>query len=190
MNVGKRIRRMREAQDLKPAQVAELTGLDASYVEAVEEGREVPSIGAVLKISRALGSRMGQLLHGGGPRSDIFSVVPAGDGATVERTSTQTQRTGQGYSYLSLLASDIRGQGMEPFLVTFDPQAAATVKPMVHEGEEFLYVLSGTLELVYDDETYTLKKGDSLYIDSSRPHALRGLGKTPPQALAVILTKD
>ena len=190
MNVGKRIRRMREAQDMSPGQVAELTGLSPDYVEAVEEGREVPSIGAVLKISRALGSRMGQILHGGGPRPDIFSIVPAGNGAAVERSSASTQRTGQGYTYLSLLSPDIRGQGMEPFLVTFDPKAASTVKAMVHEGEEFLYVLSGTLELLYEEETYTLKKGDSLYIDSSRPHALRGIGKTPPQALAVIFSKD
>lgn len=190
MNVGKRIRRMREAQYMTHGQVAELTGLEPGYLEAVEEGREVPSIGAVLKISRALGSRMGQIIHGAGPRSDIFSVVPAGNGAAVDRASGQVQRTGQGYTYMSLLAADIRGQGMEPFLVTFDPEAAATVQPMVHEGEEFIYVLSGTLELLYDGETYTLKKGDSLYVDSSRPHALRGIGKTPPQALAVILAKD
>lgn len=190
MNVGKRIQRMREAQDLSLAQVAQMTGLDEPYLETVEQGSEIPSIGAVLKISRALGSRMGQLIHEGGGRPDIFSLVPAGDGQTVERSSAPVQKTGQGYQYLSLLAADVRGQGMEPFLVTFDPKAAATVQPMVHEGEEFLYVLSGTLELLYDDETYTLKRGDSLYIDSSRPHALRGLGKTPPQVLAVIYSKD
>lgn len=190
MNVGKRIRKMREAQEMTHAQVAELTGLQPGYLEAVEEGREVPSIGAVVKISRALGSRMGQLFHGGGSRPDIFSVVPAGDAKSVERAGAAVQRTGQGYAYQSLLASEIRGQGMEPFLVTFDPSAASTVQPMVHEGEEFLYVLSGTLELLYDGETYTLKKGDSLYIDSSRPHALRGIGKTPPQALAVIFSRE
>ncbi len=190
MNVGKRIRRMREAQEMTPAQVAELTGLEAGYIEAVEEGKEVPSIGAVVKISRALGSRMGQLFHGGGPKPDIFSVVPAGDGKSVDRVSTTVQRTGQGYTYQSLLAAEIRGQGMEPFLVTFDPAAASTVQPMVHEGEEFLYVLAGTLELLYDGETYTLKKGDSLYIDSSHPHAIRGIGKTPPQALAVIYSRE
>ncbi|GAB4257647.1 MAG: XRE family transcriptional regulator [Deferrisomatales bacterium] len=190
MNVGKRIRRMREAQDLTVAQVAQMTDLEEGYLAAVEEGTEVPSIGAVLKISRALGSRAGQLLHGGGPRPDIFSIVPAGDAATVDRQSAPIQKTGQGYVYESLLSADVRGQGMEPFLVTFDPKAAATVQPMVHEGEEFIHVLSGTLELIYDGETFTLKKGDSLYIDSSRPHAVRGIGKTPPQALAVILTKD
>ncbi len=189
MNVGKRIRRMREAQDLTLAQVAQMTGLEEAYLQAVEEGREVPSIGAVLKISRALGSRLGQILHEAGTRSDIFSIVRAGDGQTVDR-QTRVQRTGQGYTYQSLVAPDLRGQGMEPFLVTFDPKAASTVQPMVHEGEEFIYILSGTVELLYDGETYTLKKGDSLYIDSSRPHALRGIGKTPPQALAVIYSRD
>jgi len=190
MNVGKRIRRMREAQDLTLDQVAQMTGLDKEYVQAVEEGREVPSIGAVLKISRALGSKVGQILHDAGPRSEIFSIVPAGDGKPVERQGPQIQRTGQGYTYQSLVAADLRGQGMEPFLVTFDPRAASSIQPMVHEGEEFIYVLSGTVELLYDGETYTLKKGDSLYIDSSRPHALRGIGKTPPQALAVIYSRD
>src|SRR5512138_1891236 len=171
MNVGKRIRKMREAQDLSVAQVAELTGLAESYLEAIEEGQEVPSIGAVLKISRALGSRMGQLLHAGGPRPDIFSVVAAGGSHAVDRQVGQAPRPAQGYAYDSLLSSDIRGQGMEPFLVTFSPEAATTVEPVTHEGEEFLYVLSGTLELLYDGETHILKRGDSLYIDSSRPHA-------------------
>lgn len=189
MNVGKRIQRMREAQDLSFAQVEELTGLKAGYIESVEKGEEVPSIGAVVKISRALGSKMGQLLHGGGPRADVFSICRAEGAAVVERASGDECKTGQGYTYESLLAADIRGQGMEPFLVSFDPTAAATVEPMAHEGEEFIHVLSGTLELVYGDETHLLKKGDSLYIDSSRPHAVRGIGKTPPKALAVILSK-
>lgn len=190
MNVGKRVRRMREAQDLTLSQVVQMTGLDLPQLEAIEEGREVPSIGAVLRISRALGSRMGQLLHEPGARSAVFGIVTAGDEAAVDRQPSAVQKTGQGYTYRSLLAPGIRGQGMEPFLVTFDPQAAATVEPMSHQGEEFIYVLSGTLELLYDGETFTLKKGDSLYLDSSRPHAVRGIGKSPPLALAVIFSRD
>ena len=79
---------------------------------------------------------------------------------------------------------------MEPFMVEFDPSAAATVKSMSHQGEEFLYVLEGTIELEYDQETYMLKKGDSLYIDSSKPHSLKGLGTTSPKVLAVVMGKD
>ncbi len=185
MNVGKRIKRMREAQDLTREQVAEMTGFETSYLDAVERGEEVPSIGAVLKLSRALGSQMGQMIHEGGTRSDIFSICHADESVVVDRAKT----TGQGYDYKSLLASDIRGQGMEPFLITFDPQAAETVTPMSHEGEEFIHVLTGTLEIEYDGDKQLLKKGDSLYIDSSRPHAVRGMGKTPPTALAVIYSR-
>ena len=185
MNVGKRIKRMREAQDLTREQVAEMTDFEASYIDSIERGEEVPSIGAVLKLARALGSQMGQMIHEGGTRSDIFSICPADETVAVERSQT----TGQGYDYKSLLASDIRGQGMEPFLITFDPKAEDTVTAMAHEGEEFIHVLSGTLEIEYDGDKQLLKKGDSLYIDSSRPHAVRGMGKTPPTALAVIYSR-
>jgi quercetin dioxygenase-like cupin family protein len=79
---------------------------------------------------------------------------------------------------------------MEPFLVLFDPKAASTVEPIAHEGEEFLYVLSGSLELLYDGKSHILKAGDSLYIDSSRPHALRATGDVPPQVVAVVYSKN
>lgn len=185
MNVAKRIKKMREAQDLTIEQVAEITGMTAQYLRAVETGEEVPSIGAVLKLSRALGARMGQLLHtGGNTRTDIFSICPAGKAQETERSVGDKKH--QGYSYQSLLSSDIRGQGMEPFLVTFDPDATSTVEPTEHEGEEFIYVLSGKIELFYDGCTYTLGVGDSLYLDSSRAHSLKAVGSTPPKVIAVV----
>lgn len=186
MNVGKRIKKMREAQDLTREQVAEMTGFETGYLEAVESGEEVPSIGDVLKLSRALGSQMGQMIHeGGGARTDIFSICHSDEMVEIDRA----RKTGQGYKYQSLVSPDTRGQGMEPFLISFDPKASATVTATTHEGEEFIHVLTGTLEVEYDGEKHLLKKGDSLYIDSSRPHAVRGIGKTPPTALAVIYTR-
>lgn len=190
MNVGKRIRRMREAQDISQDQLAQMADVDTDKLARIEQGDTVPSIGLVLKLSRALGSHAGPLFHEGGSRPDIFSLVCSGDESSVERLSTAMQKTGQGYSYQSLLDSDVRGQGMEPFLVDFDPTAASTVQPMSHQGEEFIHILEGTVELLYDGETYTMKKGDSLYIDSSKPHALRGIGKVVPRALAVIFSRD
>lgn len=190
MNVGKRIRKMREAQDVSLEKLAETAGVDAAKLREIEEGVTVPSIGMVVKLSRALGAHMGRLIHEGGARSELFSIVTAGDGAETERRSAVVAPTGQGYRYQSLLAPEVCGQGMEPFIVEFDPAAASTVQAMSHQGEEFIHVLSGTLELDYDGETHTLKKGDSLYLDSSKPHALRGLGSTPPKAIAVILSRD
>lgn len=190
MNVGKRIKRMREAQDVSIDKLAVMAGVDEAKLRDIESGKAVPSIGVVVKLSRALGAHMGRLIHEGGSKNEIFSVVSAGEAHDVERHATAMATTGQGYAYQSLLSADICGHGMEPFMVEFDPASAATVQPVSHQGEEFIHVLSGTLELIYDGETYTLKKGDSLYLDSSKPHALRGLGKTPPKALAVILSRD
>ncbi len=191
MNVGTRIRRMREAQDVSAAKLAELAGCDEAKVKSIEEGTTVPSIGMVVKLSRALGSHMGRIIHNGGAGVEVFSVVSDGDGTECgQRNCATVAPTGQGYSYRSLVQPEICGQGMEPFMVEFDPTAAATVTPATHQGEEFLHVLEGNLELVYDGETFTLKKGDSIYIDSSKPHAIRGLGSKPPKALAVILSRD
>lgn len=190
MNVGKRIKRMREAQDVALDKLAALAGVDESKLRDIESGKAVPSIGVVVKLSRALGAHMGRLIHEGGSKGEIFSIVNAGHESDVERHSTTKSMTGQGYAYQSLLSPEICGQGMEPFMVEFDPKAASTVQTQTHQGEEFLHVLSGTLELVYDGEIYTLKKGDSIYIDSSKPHAIKGIGKVAPKALAVILSRD
>lgn len=190
MNVGKRIKRMREAQDVSIEKLAALAGVDEAKMRDIEAGKAVPSIGVVVKLSRALGAHMGRLIHEGGAKNEIFSIISSDKAPGVERTPAAVATTGQGYSYQSLLGSDICGQSMEPFMVEFDPAAASTVQPVSHQGEEFLHVLTGTLELIYDGETYTLKKGDSLYIDSSKPHAIRGIGKTPPKALAVIFSRD
>jgi quercetin dioxygenase-like cupin family protein/DNA-binding XRE family transcriptional regulator len=191
MNVSRRIQKMREVQEMTVDQVAELTGISADYIRQIEANQETPSIGAVVKISRALGTRMGQLLHStGAAGSDIFSICRAGEAQEAERSTGASGKLNQGYSYMSLLTPDVRGHGMEPFLVTFDPKSADTVEPTVHEGEEFIYVLSGSIELVYSDKSYLLGPGDSLYIDSSKPHAVRASGDEPPTVVAIVYQRS
>jgi len=165
-------------QDLTVEQVAELTGLEAAYLNAVEAGEEVPSIGAVIKISRASGPGWGT------------SYTPAAPAATSSASArpTRLQRwtapraAALGWAGVHVPESPLLrhpGQGMEPFLVT--STRVGFHRDAGHpRGEEFLYVLSGTLELLYDGETHVLKQGDSLYIDSSRPHAC-GRSARPPR---------
>jgi len=57
---------------------------------------------------------------------------------------------------------------MEPFLLSFDPATAQGV-PITHDGQEFVYVVEGAVELFYDGRCYRLEQGDSAYLDSSRP---------------------
>ena len=79
---------------------------------------------------------------------------------------------------------------MEPFLVQFEVKRKEDLLFFNHKGEEFLLVLEGQLEFSYEDETIILESGDSLYFDSSSPHAFRALGKKNALAVDVIYAQD
>ena len=180
-DVGERIRKMREAQALTREEVCGLAGLSLDRLGAFEEGREVPSVGVVIKLSRVLGSKVGGLLHGGGSAPDALTVCRAGEvGVGYDQGDTD-----QGYTYQCLTRPGTPGHGMEPFLLTFDPRAT-DAKPLAHDGQEFVYVLEGEIELFYDGERRTLRPGDSAYLEATRPHLFRGLGPTPSRMLAVV----
>lgn len=180
-DIGERIRKMREAQELSREEVCALAGLTADRLAAFEDGREVPSIGVVIKLSRVLGSKLGGLLHGGASASDALTVCRAGEvGVGYDQGDTD-----QGYTYRSLTRPGTPGHGMEPFLLTFDPRVT-DARPLAHDGQEFVYVLEGELELFYDGKLVRLRPGDSAYLDASRPHLFRGMGDAPSRMLAVV----
>ncbi|MDE2135383.1 MAG: cupin domain-containing protein [Alphaproteobacteria bacterium] len=178
--VGERIKKLREAQDLTLAQVCKLTGIDAERLGAYEEGRAVPSIGAVIQLSRVLGSKIEGLLHGGGTVSESLTICRSGDSLSGEQGDTE-----QSYAYGSLTRPGTAGHVMEPFLLRFDPKAARGV-PITHDGQEFVYVVEGAVELFYDGRRYRLEQGDSAYLDSSHPHTFHGLGDSAARMLAVV----
>lgn len=183
--IGNRIRKMREAQALSPEQVTALTGVAAEQLEAFESGQAIPSVGVVIKLARVLGSRTDGILHGGESMPHPRIVCRAADAGTAEE---QTD-TDQGYKYRSLGRPGAPGQGMEPLFLTFDP-GQSHVRPIAHDGQEFVYVLEGRVELIHDGERCTLEPGDSAYIDATRPHVFRALGDAPSRAVGVVWSPD
>lgn len=180
-HIGQRIRRMREAQGLSLDEVSSLVGISTHELSELEAGHGLPSVGLVIKLSRVLGSRVDGILHGGAAMSRALSVFRAGQhGAEEEEGDTD-----QGYTYRSLGRPSSPGQGMEPLLITFVPHETA-VRPIAHDGQEFVYVLDGQVELLHDGERCTLNPGDSVYLDSSRPHLFRAVGDKPSKAVGVV----
>ena len=94
-------------------------------------------------------------------------------------------REESGY-YYEALAFKKSKKFMEPFLVEFKRKKLEKLSYFSHEGEEFLYVLRGTLEFRTEDRQYVLDPGDSLYFESSIPHAYRAVGKSNVKALTVV----
>ncbi|HNH35132.1 MAG TPA: cupin domain-containing protein [Rhodocyclaceae bacterium] len=178
--VGERIRKLREAQEMSLEQVCKLTGIAAERLKAYEDGTAVPPIGTVIQLSRVLGSKMEGLLHGGGTVSETLTICRSGESLGGEQGNTE-----QSYAYGSLTRPGTAGHLMEPFLLTFDPRVPPGV-PITHDGQEFVYVVEGAIELFYDGHRYRLEQGDSAYILSSRPHTFHGLGDRAARMLAVV----
>jgi transcriptional regulator with XRE-family HTH domain len=178
--VGERIRKLREAQDMSLEQVCKLTGIEAARLSAYEDGTAVPSIGVVIQLSRVLGSKMEGLLHGGGTVSESLTICRSGESLGGEQGGTE-----QSYAYQSLTRPGTAGHLMEPILLSFDPAVPPGV-PITHDGQEFVYVVEGAIELFYDGRNYRLEQGDSAYLSSSLPHTFHGLGDNVARMLAVV----
>ena len=183
--IGRRIRKMREAQALSRDEVSALVGVTTERLEAIETGHGIPSVGLVIKLSRVLGSRVDGILHGAARMSRPLIVSRAGD----RRTADEEGDTEQGYTYHSLGRPSAPGHGMEPLLITFAP-GESDARPIAHDGQEFVYVLEGSVELVHGEERCTLGPGDSVYLDSTSPHLFRAAGDAPSRAVGVVWSPE
>ena len=113
-----------------------------------------------------------------------FVIVRATDRKHVSRVASK-EGVKFGYSYESL-AQDKKNRYMEPFLVTLEPATKKDRNAYSHEGEEFIFVLEGEMEVTLEDHTDVLKPGDCIYFDSRLRHRVEAVGDTETKILAVI----
>jgi mannose-6-phosphate isomerase-like protein (cupin superfamily)/DNA-binding XRE family transcriptional regulator len=187
---GDRIVELRKTYSLSRETLAERSGLDPELIRRIEDGH-IPDLAPLIKISRALGVRLGTLLD---DHEELGPVITrAGEAGEAARFITGISPLGpaphRGASpglRFHALAPDKAGRHVEPFIV--DIEAGAEQAKSVHEGEEFIYVLSGELRMEYGDESYSLSPGDSIYYDSIVPHRLSSAGEEVLRILAVIYT--
>ena len=171
--IGPRIRQLRERREWSVETLAQHAGCSPAMIAALEAGELVPSLTPLLRLARGLGVRLGTLLDD--QSQDGPAVVRQGDaGATVHFSGNDPARK---HSTLDFhpLAPRKADRNMEPFLVDVHP-AAGDVPLNEHEGEEFIYVLSGRIEVRYGKDVHQLDAGDSIYYESAVPHHVHALG--------------
>lgn len=183
--IGTRIAALRAERNLTQEQLAEATGMTKGYVSKIENGRIVPPIGTLVKIAHALQTEVAEFLKPPGDSyEDAASIV-----RTHERQPAVRGASAFGYDYVSL-AHKKRHKRMEPFLFSFPTDVDKDVR-FEHDGEEFIFILSGRVEweMVMDGQLrkWVLEAGDSLYFESRIPHRGRALG-AEAKALIVIYT--
>jgi len=147
-----------------------------------EDGRSTPSVGELVRLAGVLDVSVGYFFQAGVQRKRV-EVVRSGERWLVDPPSEAAHRLNYRYQSLSFSLSD---KLMSPFLVEIPPSPAAEAVSSQHEGEEFLFVLSGQLEVRIGGEVHRLSPGDSIYYDSELEHALRGLEGSAARVLACV----
>ncbi|MCC8116961.1 MAG: cupin domain-containing protein [Planctomycetes bacterium] len=185
--VGERIKNIRNKRSMSVADLAAAIPGDpaanAKLVESLERGELVPSLTPLLQIARALGVRLGSFLD-----DQVGNPVVVTKAENLSKTSRFVgSNLGAERAELAFhsLAANKADRHMEPFIVTVQPHIDPPVLS-THEGEEFIYVIDGAIEVSYGKEAYTLSKGDTIYYDSIVPHHLHAAGDNTATILAVI----
>jgi quercetin dioxygenase-like cupin family protein len=171
LSIGKKIKKARTSKKLTYDLLANETGFSIDYLKEIESGKETPPVGTLLQIARALEIDSGVLL-----KEDESKMK--------RRIKAYTKRT-DNYAYTTLTPG-AENKHLKAFLVTIDPMQGHKGVGYQHEGEEFSYVLSGSVEIQVGDHVNKLKPGDSLHFNSGIRHNLRNIGKTEAKLLVVI----
>ncbi len=164
--IGNRIRRLRESKGLSLEDLSRLTGFEESLLAAIENQEVYPQLGTAIKLSKALDSAFGRLVSGRGDR--LYSITRSQEQKIVSR-STGKAGAQKLYTYKSL-APEVQGRHMEALMVTLEENPAGELS--VHDGEEFIYVLEGTVAMQIAEDKFELAPGDSIYYLSTTPHLI------------------
>ncbi len=182
--IGAKIRQLRESREMTQQQLANASENSVELLEHIENGDVVPSLTPLIKIAKALDVRIGTFMDDVQQRGPV--IVEQGQTEKVIYFSGQKDQTKESAMEFYSLASGKCDRHMEPFLIDVDIHDDAEFKLESHEGEEFIYVVEGEIEIVYGSEKYTVSKGDTIYYDSVVPHHLHAYGEKPAKILAVI----
>jgi transcriptional regulator with XRE-family HTH domain len=182
--IGGKITTLRESLQLSQDQLAERCDCDASVIAGLENGEIAPSLAPLIKITRALGVRLGTLLD---DDNNVGPVITRKDSAeeVARLKSLKTSSDGGVLDFFSL-AEGKAARHMEPFLIDVSPAMPGMHALSSHEGEEFVFVLGGQIEIEYGKDLLVLGEGDSIYYDSIVPHQLRAHGDAAARILAVV----
>ncbi len=183
-NIGLKLRQLREQKQMTVEQLAEQSHCHPDQIRQIEAGALLPSLAPLMEISRALGVRLGTLVDDEpleGPvlfKQIDFPRVIRFSGKDPEATSSNLDF----YS----MAAGKKDRHMEPFMIDVKPRTDHVPPLAGHEGEEFIFVLSGVIRINYGKNSYELQPGESIYYDSIVPHDVHAVGDQTARILAVV----
>lgn len=158
--IAERIRTLREIAGLSTAEASRLTDVSEDEYTKLESGENDFSFTFIYKCAQLFGVDVTDILKGSSPTLSSFSITHKGEGLPIVR------RKGFNYNNLAPL---FKNKVAEPFFVTarYNPdEQNHPIKLSTHEGQEFDYILKGSLKVQIDDHVDIINEGDAIYYNS------------------------
>jgi transcriptional regulator with XRE-family HTH domain len=175
LELGTRIREVREARSLPLRAVASAAGVSESFLSQVERGLASPSVASLRRIAEALGESVGAFFEG---PAVTGQMVRAED----RRRLVHPQRHWEDH-----LLTPPGARRLQVILSRVEPGAGSGDEPYAHDSdEECVVVLRGRLTFWVEDERFDLEEGDSLLFESRRPHRNENPGPGEAEVLWII----
>ncbi len=180
-HIGERIKRLRLKRSMGLVELGRQTGLSASFLSQLETGRVVPTLRNLARVSIVFGKDLAYFFE---PEPQPMFRIHR----KKERTRMPQSGVDDPTYYFESLGYMVPDRQLDPYIAEFLPlRKGSDVKAHVHPGSEFLYVLSGELEIRHADKVHVLEAGDGVYFDANTPHAYRCNGETPAQVIIVTM---
>lgn len=177
--IAERIREIREISGISAETLAAKLGVSTETYNKYESGNSDIPVGILFEISEFFNIELSVILGGDNPKLRIYGVVRKEKGLKLERRKQ--------YKYESLAYNFIHKKA-EPFMVTVDPYPEEhELQFNSHPGQEFNYVIKGTMKTIIDGHEIILNEGDSIYFDSGCKHAMKAMNNEQVKFLAIVL---
>jgi transcriptional regulator with XRE-family HTH domain len=180
-HIGERIKRLRLKKSMGLVELGKHTGLSASFLSQLETGRVVPTLRNLARIAMVFSKDLSFFFES--EPHTVFRVHKKNERVRLPQTGVDDPTY-----YFESLGYMVPDRHLDPYYAEFVPlKKTIDVRPHVHPGSEFLYLLDGALEIRHGDKVNVLEAGDSVYFDASTPHSYRCAGNTPANALIVTM---
>ena len=183
--VGSKIKGIRESKNLTIEEISERSGLSVEQINSIENDQNLPSLGPLIKVARALGVRLGTFMD---DNDALGPVVTRAKDREADSSISFSNGAVDARKHMEYhpLAQQKAGRHMEPFIIDINPSDDLDYQLSQHEGEEFIYVMEGELEVDYGKEKYSLLPGDSIYYDSIVKHHVHSAPGKSAKILALV----
>ena len=185
--IGDKLKILREKRKLTVHDLAAKSGVAKTILADIEENEIIPPVATLLTIASALDVGMADFFSDDFT-DEVISLTRAGERAKIKRRPHHIHEGEISYIYEALETKKPK-KHMEPLFVEFLPAETNDMVFNSHKGEEFVFLLEGSLEFRTDDRVEVLKPGDSLYFESHVNHSFRGLKNKSAKAIVVVWSK-